>query len=118
MSPELLLPDEKCASDIPFIHLRFVSARTRIDLGSNILITGFVIGGSTPKTVLIRAVGVEDTLPDPRLMRILRLASAAAKEVRATLPVRLTCSASAMEQRALNEEPKNRGYTGTSPNKC
>jgi cyclophilin family peptidyl-prolyl cis-trans isomerase len=51
-----------------------VSARTEVGAGSDILIAGFAIGGTTAKTVLIRAIGpalavfgVTDTLADPRL---------------------------------------------------
>jgi hypothetical protein len=51
-----------------------ISSRVWVGTGSNILIAGFVIGGSTAKTVLIRASGpalvqynVADTLPDPQL---------------------------------------------------
>ena len=51
-----------------------VSARTQVGTGGNILIAGFVIGGSTAKTVLIRATGpaldlfgVLGVLADPKL---------------------------------------------------
>ena len=51
-----------------------ISARVQVGTGGNILIAGFVIGGSTSKTVLIRAsgpalieFGVLGTLPDPML---------------------------------------------------
>jgi hypothetical protein len=51
-----------------------LSARVQVGTGGNILIAGFVIGGSTAKTVLIRAsgpalvpFGVAGTLPDPQL---------------------------------------------------
>lgn len=51
-----------------------VSARTQVGTGGDILIAGFAIGGTTAKTVLIRAVGptlagfgVTGTLADPRL---------------------------------------------------
>jgi hypothetical protein len=51
-----------------------LSARVQVGTGGNILIAGFVIGGSTAKTVLIRAsgpalvpFGVTGTLPDPQL---------------------------------------------------
>jgi hypothetical protein len=51
-----------------------LSARVQVGTGGNILIAGFVIGGSTAKTVLIRAsgpalvpFGVSGTLPDPQL---------------------------------------------------
>jgi len=51
-----------------------VSARTEVGAGSDILIAGFVIGGTTAKTVMIRAIGptlavfgVTDTLSDPKL---------------------------------------------------
>lgn len=55
-------------------QLRNVSARTQVNTGANVLIAGFVIGGSTARTVLIRAAGpalttfaVPGTLADPRL---------------------------------------------------
>jgi hypothetical protein len=51
-----------------------ISARTQVGQGGNILIAGFVIGGTTSKTVLIRAsgpalrpFGVSNVLPDPEL---------------------------------------------------
>jgi hypothetical protein len=51
-----------------------ISARVEVGTGGNILIAGFVIGGSTSRTVLIRAsgpalipFGVPGTLPDPQL---------------------------------------------------
>lgn len=50
------------------------SARARVGTGGNILIAGFVIGGTQPATVLIRAIGgtlsafgVADALEDPKL---------------------------------------------------
>ena len=55
-------------------HLVNVSARAEVGTNGNVLIAGFVIGGSTPKTVLIRAsgpaldqFGVTGTLSDPEL---------------------------------------------------
>jgi hypothetical protein len=54
-------------------HLTNVSARASVGAG-NVLIAGFVIGGSTSRTVLIRAsgpaleqFGISGTLPDPEL---------------------------------------------------
>jgi hypothetical protein len=51
-----------------------ISARVQVGTGGNILIAGFVIGGSTSRTLLIRAAGpalipygVPGTLPDPKL---------------------------------------------------
>ncbi len=51
-----------------------VAARTSVGTGDNILIAGFVVGGSTPVRVLVRAVGptlgafgVGGVLADPRL---------------------------------------------------
>lgn len=51
-----------------------VSARTVVGLGADRLITGFVIAGPTPKTVLVRAIGptlaafgVTGALADPQL---------------------------------------------------
>jgi hypothetical protein len=55
-------------------RLTNVSARTQVGTGDNILIAGFVIGGSTSRTVLIRATGpaltkfgVGGVLVDPKL---------------------------------------------------
>jgi Glycoside hydrolase family 44/Immunoglobulin I-set domain len=55
-------------------HLVNISARAGVGTGSNILIAGFVVGGSTAQTVLVRAsgpalvaFGVGGTLPDPGL---------------------------------------------------
>ena len=54
-----------------------LSARVQVGTGANILIAGFVVGGSTSKTVLVRASGpalipfsVTGTLPDPELSLI------------------------------------------------
>ena len=51
-----------------------ISARNQVGTGGSVLIAGFVVGGTTPKTVLIRASGpalapfrVTGTLPDPKL---------------------------------------------------
>ena len=51
-----------------------ISARDQVGTAGNVLIAGFVIGGSTSKTVLIRgsgpalsAFGVNGVLPDPQL---------------------------------------------------
>jgi hypothetical protein len=51
-----------------------VSARTQVNTGDGILIAGFVVGGSTPCTVMIRGVGptltgygVPGALADPQL---------------------------------------------------
>jgi sugar lactone lactonase YvrE len=51
-----------------------LSARAEVGTGGSVLIAGFVIGGTTPKTVLVRAsgpalasFGVPGTLPDPSL---------------------------------------------------
>jgi hypothetical protein len=55
-------------------RLTNVSARTLVGTGDDILIAGFVIGGQTSKTVLIRAIGpaltdfgVPGALADPKL---------------------------------------------------
>ena len=55
-------------------RLTNVSARTQVGTGGDILITGFAIGGTTSKTLLIRAVGptlasfgVTGVLADPKL---------------------------------------------------
>ncbi|HEY5228625.1 MAG TPA: ASPIC/UnbV domain-containing protein, partial [Opitutaceae bacterium] len=55
-------------------RLTNISARVQVGTGANSLIAGFVIGGSTAKTVLIRASGpalvpfnVSGVLPDPQL---------------------------------------------------
>jgi hypothetical protein len=52
-----------------------ISARVQVGTGGNILISGFVVGGSTSRTVLIRAsgpalvpLGVTGTLADPQLL--------------------------------------------------
>jgi hypothetical protein len=55
-------------------RLTNLSARLSVGTGANILIAGFVIGGTTSKTVLIRAsgpalapFGVTGVLPDPMI---------------------------------------------------
>ncbi len=57
-----------------FPRLVNISARVQVGAGGNVLIAGFVIGGTTSKTVLIRgsgpalaAFGLSGTLPDPQL---------------------------------------------------
>jgi hypothetical protein len=68
--------DETPAADYTPSSPRLVniSARVMVGTGGNILIAGFAIGGSTSRTVLIRAsgpalvpFGVPGTLPDPQL---------------------------------------------------
>lgn len=56
-------------------RLTNVSTRARVETGANIMIGGFVIGGTTPKRVLIRALGpslsaqnVPNILADPLLV--------------------------------------------------
>ena len=51
-----------------------ISTRTQVGTGANVLISGFVIGGTTAKTVLVRAsgpalsqFGITGTLADPKL---------------------------------------------------
>jgi len=51
-----------------------VSARAQVGIGADILIAGFAVGGTTPQTLLIRAVGptlgvfgVAGSLADPKL---------------------------------------------------
>jgi len=57
-----------------FPRLINISARVQVGTGGNVLIAGFVIGGTTSKTVLIRgsgpalsAFGLSRVLPDPEL---------------------------------------------------
>jgi hypothetical protein len=63
-----------CAPGIPGSELENISTRSSVGTGGNIQIAGFVIGGSQPRTVLIRAsgpalsgFGVEGVLADPKL---------------------------------------------------
>ena len=65
-------PDGSYTPLVP--HLTNVSARALVGTGGNILIAGFVVGGSTSRTVLIRAsgpalapFGVAGFLPDPEI---------------------------------------------------
>jgi hypothetical protein len=51
-----------------------ISSRAQVGTGTNVMIAGFVVGGSTSETVLIRGsgpalipFGVPQTLPDPQL---------------------------------------------------
>jgi hypothetical protein len=62
------------ATAVDFGHLTNLSTRAMVGTNSNILIAGFAIGGTTSRTVLIRAsgpalgvLGVSGTLPDPQL---------------------------------------------------
>ena len=54
--------------------LRNLSTRGQVGSGGNVLITGFIVGGTTPKQVLIRAIGpsltplgVSGAIADPQL---------------------------------------------------
>jgi kumamolisin len=65
-------PTGAYATNIP--SLVNLSARVEVGIEANILIAGFVIGGTTSKTVLIRAsgpalapFGITGTLPDPKI---------------------------------------------------
>ena len=56
-------------------RLTNVSTRARVETGANIMIAGFVVGGTSPKRVLIRALGpslsaqgVPNILTDPQLV--------------------------------------------------
>src|SRR3954453_2614091 len=58
----------------PLIHaetLGNISTRLRVDTGDNVLIGGFIVTGTQPKKVLIRAIGpslsISDKLADPFL---------------------------------------------------
>lgn len=57
-----------------FSRLSSISARARVGVGNDVLITGFAISGSDPKQLLLRATGpalttfgVNDTIADPIL---------------------------------------------------
>lgn len=65
-----------------------VSARTHVGTGESILIAGFVISGTDPKTVLVRGVGpsltlfqVTGVLPDPQLSVINQAGTVVASNV-------------------------------------
>jgi hypothetical protein len=65
-------PEGTYSASVP--HLTNVSARAQVGTGANVLIAGFVIGGSTSRTVLVRAsgpalapFGVQGTLADPQV---------------------------------------------------
>lgn len=58
----------------PHSELRNISTRGRVQTGDNVMIAGFIVTGSDPKTVLVRALGptltgfgVPDALQDPML---------------------------------------------------
>ncbi|HEY3756681.1 MAG TPA: family 16 glycosylhydrolase [Opitutaceae bacterium] len=58
----------------PNSHVVNISSRARVGTGSDLLIAGFVIGGTSAETVLVRAsgpalagYGIGDFLPDPEL---------------------------------------------------
>jgi Tol biopolymer transport system component len=44
-------------STTPAARLTNISTRGRVETGDNVMIGGFIIGGDTPKTVLVRAIG-------------------------------------------------------------
>ncbi len=50
-------------------HLGNISTRMRVGTGDDVLIAGFIIGGSGPKRVIVRGIGpslpVSDQLSDP-----------------------------------------------------
>lgn len=55
----------------PAVHLANISTRLAVGRGDNVLIAGFIITGSQPKRVMIRALGpllpVNESLADPTL---------------------------------------------------
>ncbi len=58
----------------PVVRLINISTRLRVETGDNVAIAGFVVGGTGPKKVLVRALGpgltafgVQGVLADPRL---------------------------------------------------
>jgi hypothetical protein len=59
------------APQAPAIRLANISTRLAVASGDNVLIAGFIITGSQPKKVMIRALGpllpVNENLPDPTL---------------------------------------------------
>ena len=44
-------------SPIETSHLVNISTRGRVEVGDNVMIGGFVVGGNSPKTVIVRAIG-------------------------------------------------------------
>jgi len=58
-------------SDVPPVHLANISTRLAVGGGDNVLIAGFIITGSQPKKVIVRALGpvlpVLENLADPTL---------------------------------------------------
>jgi hypothetical protein len=55
----------------PLVHLANISTRLAVGSGDNVLIAGFIITGSQPKKVIVRALGpllpVNENLADPTL---------------------------------------------------
>jgi len=59
---------------IPSSFLRNISSRSVVEEGENVMIGGFIVQGTGPKRVIVRAIGpelsqygVQDVLPDPTL---------------------------------------------------
>jgi len=59
---------------VPSSFLRNISSRSVVEEGDNVMIGGFIVQGSGPKRVIVRAIGPEltqyglqDVLPDPTL---------------------------------------------------
>ena len=59
---------------VPSSFLRNISSRSVVDEGDNVMIGGFIVQGTGPKRVIVRAIGPEltqyglqDVLPDPTL---------------------------------------------------
>jgi len=59
---------------VPSSFLRNISSRSIVQEGDNVMIGGFIVQGSGPKRVIVRAIGpeltqhgVQDVLPDPTL---------------------------------------------------
>lgn len=59
---------------VPSSFLRNISSRSVVQEGDNVMIGGFIVQGSGPKRVIVRAIGpeltqygVQDVLPDPTL---------------------------------------------------
>src|SRR5205085_5415632 len=67
-----LLNSATSASDAsPAIRLANISTRLAVGAGDNVLIAGFIVTGSQPKKILVRALGpllpVNENLADPTL---------------------------------------------------
>jgi hypothetical protein len=71
-SPPIIVAGSPSAADAPpLVHLANISTRLAVGAGDSVLIAGFIVTGSQPKKIIVRALGpllpVNENLADPTL---------------------------------------------------